>query len=102
MNMYSAGSTNTHGANVTQSASEMTSERDANLGTPATVDCVYVECNDLGPDKMTISLAAGSVKFLSSSAQLSSEQKLCLGFAGFDFMNTCQITIIMAIVIESN
>lgn len=68
MNMYSGGSTNTYWTNVAQSASEMTYECDANLGTPAAVDCAQVEWSELRPDEETISLVAGRVKFLSSSA----------------------------------
>lgn len=68
--MYAGGKTTPWWGAVAASADEMTYECDGNLGAPAPVDCAQVEWSELGADEDTFSLAAGAVKFLSSSAQI--------------------------------
>lgn len=68
--MYAGGKTTPWWAAVAASADDMTYECDSNLGAPASVDCAQVEWSELGADEDTFSLAAGAVKFLSSSAQI--------------------------------
>lgn len=54
MNVYLRGSTDTHWANVAQSANEMTDKCDANFEAAAAVDYTHVEYSVLGPDQGTI------------------------------------------------